>query len=1056
MRYVLGLDIGIASLGWCVLNLEKERIERMGVRTFTKAENPKDGSSLALPRRLARGVRRRNRRRAHRMARLRGLLVREGVLSAQQMKTLYSKAFINDPYTLRAKGLDEILAPEEWVRVLLHIAKRRGFKSNRKSDAKEKESGRLIEGINTNLQLLSEGKYRTVGEMMARDAKFSINKRNKGGSYLNTLDRASLEQEMHALFAAQRRLGNPFASERLEEQFCTIYLAQRPFADKNQIEKMVGKCTFEPQELRAPKNSYTAERFVLLSKVNNLKLTDNGVRIDLTPEQRQSIVALSYDKAKVTYKQIRKAASIEDEYKFVGLRYHGRGDAEKNPEETTTFVQLRGFHELKKAFTEAGLKADWHTLANNPDILDAFAYALTFYKTDEDIQEYLRDQGVPKKYIDAVMPVSFDKVQHLSIKAMRKLIPYLEQGHRYDEACEKAGYLHYSPRLDKSEKTPLLKVINREELRNPVVIRAITQARKVINAIIREYGSPSRVHVEIARDLTKPFDERNRIRREQENYQKTKVRLSEKFKEVFGFEPKSDQLLKFRLWDEQKGFCAYTQEYLDIRRLIEPGYAEVDHILPYSRSLDDSMSNKVLVKGEENRNKGNRTPCEYFGQDERRWTTFEQWVGMNISNWSKRQKLLRKSFNEKEAEEMKSRHLNDTRYISRYLSTLLKEQLAFADENDKSPVLMINGQMTAFLRAKWGLVKERGEGDLHHALDAAVVAAASPAMVKKLSYYSKAKELHLVRVQDRLVDVETGELVDDRYRHIDVKHFPEPWDHFRDELLCRMSDEPQSAIRSLNSSSYSEEDLARVKPIFVSRAPSRKASGPAHMETIRSARYSDEGIKVAKISLSRLKMADLENMVGKERDRRLYEALKERLARFGNDPTKAFAEPFYKPTVDRSQGPLVRGIKICSPGDSGVRVNKGIADNASMVKVNVYTKNKKYYLVPIYVADLSKQVMPNRAIVAFKAESEWTEIDDSFTFLFCLFPNDLIYLETKKEKILGYYVSCHRGTGGLTIESHDRRKRWEGFGVKTSLKFEKLQVDPLGNISRVNKEKMNR
>lgn len=156
MRYVLGLDIGIASIGWGILNLDKERIERLGVRTFIKAENPKDGSSLALPRRIARSERRRIRRRSHRMERLRSLFVNDGVLTKHKMETLYLEQFAENPYILRSKGLDQCLDPEEWVRALLHIAKRRGFKSNRKSDSKDKESGQLLKGVDDNRELLQE------------------------------------------------------------------------------------------------------------------------------------------------------------------------------------------------------------------------------------------------------------------------------------------------------------------------------------------------------------------------------------------------------------------------------------------------------------------------------------------------------------------------------------------------------------------------------------------------------------------------------------------------------------------------------------------------------------------------------------------------------------------------------------------------------------------------------------------------------------------------------------------------------------------------------------
>ncbi|MDR1703022.1 MAG: type II CRISPR RNA-guided endonuclease Cas9 [Sporomusaceae bacterium] len=1051
MDYTLGLDLGIASVGWCVLDRDREKIENLGVRIFTKAEDSKTGASLALPRRLARSARRRIRRRAHRLERIKKLLVREGLLSKVEIFQLEQKPLAG-PYQLRAAGLDRLLQNEEWAKVLLHIAKRRGFKSNRKSEASEKETGKMLAGIKATAEILHAKNYRTAGEMFYKDEKFSYPnpKRNKGGSYAHTIERSTLEAEIAALFAAQRQFANQFAGADFEKEFCAIFASQRPFASKDAIEKMVGKCTFEEKELRAPKNSYTAERFTLLSKINNFKLLYLGIKTDLTSEQREIIEKLAYKNKEVTYKQIRKALNFSDnaDYKFAAVKY---GNTAKNSEgkdpETMVFIKLTGFQEIKKAVTTALGESAWYSLGDNPDILDDMAYGLTFFKTDQDISEYLTNKGISAEYINAVLPLSFSKVMHLSIKAMKKINIYLAEGDIYSKACEKAGYLHYDPGADNRKKAERLPVIEKEELRNPVVLRAVTQARKVINAIIAKYGSPSAIHIEVARDLSKPFEERKKIENEQKNYQKLKGILREKFKEIFGREPKSEELLKFRLWDEQQGFCPYTQNYLDPEKSIkEPGYAEIDHILPYSRSFDDSMANKVLVTGSENRNKGNRTPQEYL--PEKRWHLFQEWVGSHIKSYSKRQKLLTVDFAAKE-EEMRSRNLNDTRYICRYVAQFLKNNLIFANENIKQPVLMMNGALTAFLRAKWGLIKARENGDLHHALDAAVIAAASEAMTRRIARFSKARELYHKKYCDKFIDLETGEIVDTQYKNIDSKNFPQPWDNFREELIARLAENPAAELMKLDLDTYKDANISDIKKVFVSRAPRRKLTGQAHEETIRSAKYLAEGRKVAKIPLLKINLENLEKMWGKERDFRLYEALKSQLNKHDNDPKKAFANPFYKPTEAGRTAPLVRSIKICVAGTSGVAINEGIADNGQMVKVMVYKKDKKYFLIPIYTADVIKNQLPNKAIAASKPESEWTVIDETYDFLFEIFKNDLVYIKTKKEKIFGYYVGCHSGTGALTVESHDRKNTYEGIGVKTCLLFEKWQVDVLGNYGKI-------
>ena len=180
MRYTLGLDIGISSIGWAVLQNtpvgEPCKIENLGVRIFEKAEQPKTGASLALPRREARSARRRLRRRRHRKERIRILLEHNGIMSMSDMRTLFDNSgFEQDVYTLRAEGLDRLLNPSEWVRVLLHLAQRRGYRSNSTAEAaKDKDTGILKAALSSNTQLMAEKGYRTAGEMFCCDSKFIL------------------------------------------------------------------------------------------------------------------------------------------------------------------------------------------------------------------------------------------------------------------------------------------------------------------------------------------------------------------------------------------------------------------------------------------------------------------------------------------------------------------------------------------------------------------------------------------------------------------------------------------------------------------------------------------------------------------------------------------------------------------------------------------------------------------------------------------------------------------------------------------------------------------
>lgn len=1053
MRYSLGLDIGITSVGWAVLDMEQKRIEDLGVRLFPGAENPKDGSSLAAPRREARSSRRRLRRKRQRLSDIRRLIISSGLLSEAALTNLFQTPNEYTPWQLRAEGLDRKLSPFEWARVLIHIAKHRGFKSNRtvspeEKNAKANEEGKAKEGMKSNSLLLSSGNdgkgYRTVGEMIEKDPKFQFHKRNKSGDYSNTIVRSDLESEIKTLFSSQREYGNKFTSAVFEEEYIKLFNRQLPFASGEIIEKMTGNCTFEPDQKRAPKASWTAERFILLGKILNIRVRVDGKKMELGPEKMRIIHDLAYKNAKVTYKQIRKALDEGENWHFENLPPVRSSSDKKSDPEDAVFVELKAFHSFRKCISDKLGKEYWENIiSTSPTILDTLAYALTFRKTDEEIISYLKNHNIDCELINAVLPLNFNGVVNLSIKAMANLIPHMENGNRYDEACQLAGYSHYDPHGG-SDRSLLLPIPNFEEIRNPVVFRAITQTRKVVNAIIRKHGSPERVQIELARDLSRSIDDRRKIEKEQLDNKAQKEKLSLEFEKLYSYKPNGAQLEKYRLWKEQEGFCPYTGEYIHPDRafMSEDGnYAEIDHIIPYSRSFDDSFTNKVLVMGSANRNKKDRTPYEYFGSDIEKWRMFVANVDAHVKNRRRAERLKMKDIDESDEETMKERSLGDTRYITKYVAGWIENNIIFSDPSVKRPVTRINGRATATLRWQWGInaLKDRQKSDLHHALDACVIAAATPSIIKSISDYSRKKELSLLRSEEQ-----------DKKK----TRLPEPWPYFRKEVEARLSDDPVSMINEFGLKNYPEDKLATVKPIFVSRKPERKVSGAAHEETIRSAKHIEDLQKTAvRTSILSVNLSRLENMVGKERDTALYEALKNRLKEFANDPKKAFKDGFRKPTKNGEPGPIVRTIKLYDSGTSGVEVCGGIAANGSMVRLDVFTKNSKYYLIPYYVDDIAKRRVKNKAIVANKNENLWETVDSTFDFLFSIYKNDLIYvIDSKGKELFGYYSGCNRSTGAIDILHNTGECLWQSVGIRTVKKFEKFDVDVLGNYYKVKKE----
>ena len=1062
INYILGLDIGIASVGWAMVEIDEEenpiRLIDLGVRVFERAEVLKTGDSLAAARRLARSVRRLTRRRAHRLLRARRLLKREGVLQAADFdENGLIKSLPNTPWQLRIAALDRKLTPLEWSAVLLHLIKHRGYLSQRKNEGEtaDKELGALLKGVADNAHALQTGDFRTPAELaLNKFEKESGHIRNQRGDYSHTFSRKDLQAELVLLFEKQKEFGNPHISDGLKEGIETLLMAQRPALSGDAVQKMLGYCTFEPTEPKAAKNTYTAGRFIWLTKLNNLRILEQGSERPLTDTERATLIDMPY-KNKLTYAKARELLGLDDTAFFKGLRY-GKDNAE-----SATLMEMKAYHAIRRALEKEGLKDKKSPLSLSPELQDEIGTAFSLFKTDEDITGRLKGCLQPE-ILDALLKhISFDKFVQISLKALRRIVPLMEQGKRYDEACAETYGDHYGEK--NSEEMLYLPPIPADEIRNPVVLRALSQARKVINAVVRRYGSPARIHIETAREVGKSFKDRKEIEKRQEENRKDREKAAAEFREYFpNFvgEPKSKDILKLRLYEQQHGKCLYSGKEINLGRLNEKGYVEIDHALPFSRTWDDSFNNKVLVLGSENQNKGNQTPYEYFnGKDNsREWQEFKARVETSRFPRSKKQRILLQKFDE---DGFKERNLNDTRYVNRFLCQFVADHMLLTGKG-KRRVFASNGQITNLLRGFWGLRKVRAENDRHHALDAVVVACSTVAMQQKITRFVRYKEMNAF--DGKTIDKETGEVLHQK------AHFPQPWEFFAQEVMIRVFGKPDGKsefeeadtpekLRTLLAEKLSSRPEAvheYVTPLFVSRAPNRKMSGQGHMETVKSAKRLDEGISVLRVPLTQLKLKDLEKMVNREREPKLCEGLKARLEAHKDDPTKAFAEPFYKYDKAGNRTQQVKAVRVEQVQKTGVwvRNHNGIADNATMVRVDVFEKGGKYYLVPIYSWQVAKGILPDRAIIAFKDEEDWQLIDDSFNFKFSLHPNDLIEVITKKARIFGYFASCHRGTGNINIRIHDLDHKigkngiLEGIGVKTALSFQKYQIDELGKEIR--------
>lgn len=1115
--YRLGLDVGIKSVGWCVLecdeNGEPIQINALNSRIFDAAEQPKTGASLAEPRRNARGLRRRIRRKSFRLERIRKLFTENGI---ELFETQDDLICLKDEYKnldvveLRSDALDKKLTEAEFARVLYSLARHRGFKNNKREGAKDSDEGKLLSSIRESEEEMRESGMRTRGEQLYK--KYLMEGKpvhNKGGDYSMCVSRDILVKEIELLFEKQKEFGNNFATDKNKEKYLDIFLSQRNFDEgpgkgsQYTGSHDVKKCEIYRDEDVAAKGTYTSEWATIYQKINNLSIICGGDRRRLSNEERQIAVELAKKVDKVTYKVFRKAIKLDDDYRFSTLNYsekkkQGKKKSEGESKsdvveindvvdslacEDSEFITAKNSNKIVKALND-NLKSDI-------ELIDEIAEICTKYKSENLFRNAIAESKIiggrlDEETIEKLSKIDMKGYGHLSLHVLREILPYLEEGMVYSDAMQKAGHNHSEHNFEKQKFLGTKEVYDAiGGVTSPVVKRALSQTVKVIDAVIRQYGSPYAINIELARDMSMTKDERDKLKKENDARAAKNEAIRENIAKLNAM-PNSTNVLKYKLYEEQDHKCAYSMETLDINHLFEDGYYEIDHIIPYSRSFDDSFNNKVLVLKRENQNKRNSTPVEYFeriGRDYDEVLAFWKAVYQK-RNRKKLEFLQKKEINESE---WKNRALNDTRYASRMLANLIKDYLLF-DEKSKDKygrVETVKGAITSYLRRFWGVQKIREDGDKHHAVDAAIIACVTPKTKNKIERYNQIKESRKMRNGQYVL--EDGEICDsDYYDKNSHLVLPYPYKEFINELDARVMDEPVLMQNKLRLLGFNENYLMNAKPFVVSRMTSRKAKGCINEATVFSSKYADNkyptvcdgnNVIVKRTALANLKLdknGEINGYFQPEGDVALYNALKQRLVEFDGDAKKAFATPIRKP-CNSGQGNIVRTVKTYETYTGGGMIlekNKGIVKNDGMIRVDLYSKDGKYFGVPVYVADLYRGELPKRAATHSKPQNEWRVIDDTYTFEMSIHQDDLLRIESKKgielkkkkdvensakaltktiTDDLVYYIGFNRSKASIEVEDTTGCYNMDGLGIQNIGKITKCEIDVLGNVQEIKK-----
>lgn len=804
---VLGLDIGIGSVGVGILNKVTGEIIHKNSRIFPAAQAENN-----LERRTNRQGRRLTRRKKHRRVRLNHLFEERGLI------TDFTKVSINlNPYQLRVKGLTAELSNEELFIALKNMVKHRGISylddASDDGNSSVGDYAQIVKENSKQLETKTPGqiqleRYQKYGQLRG---DFTIEEDGKKHRLINVFPTSAYSAEALRILQTQQEF-NPQITDEFINSYLEILTGKRKYYHGPGNEKsrtdygkyttkkdaqgeyitlnnifgiLIGKCTFYPEEFRAAKSSYTAQEFNLLNDLNNLTVPTETKK--LSEEQKHQII---------TYVKNEKAMGPAKLFKYIAkLLACDIADIKGYRIDKSDKAEIHTFEAYRKMKTLETIDIE----QIEREKLDKLAYVLTLNTEREGIQEALdhefADGTFSQEQVDELVQFRkanssiFGKGWHsFSVKLMMELIPEL-----YATSEEQMTILTRLGKQKTTSSSNKTKYIDEkqltEEIYNPVVAKSVRQAIKIVNAAIKKYGDFDNIVIEMARE-TNEDDEKKAIQKIQKANKAEKDAAMRKAANQYNgkaelphsvFHGHKQLATKIRLWHQQGERCLYTGKTISIHDLINnPNQFEIDHILPLSITFDDSLANKVLVYATANQEKGQRTPYQALDSMDDAWSFRELKAFVReskaLSNKKKEYLLTEEDISKFDVrKKFIERNLVDTRYASRVVLNALQEH--FRTHKIDTKVSVVRGQFTSQLRRHWGIEKTRDTYH-HHAVDALIIAASS-----QLNLWKKQKNTLVSYSEDQLLDIETGELIsDDEYKE---SVFKAPYQHFVDTLKSK-------------------------------------------------------------------------------------------------------------------------------------------------------------------------------------------------------------------------------------------------------------------------------
>ncbi|MDP4199264.1 MAG: HNH endonuclease domain-containing protein [Bacteroidota bacterium] len=1016
MARTLGLDIGTTSIGWCLME-DKSRIIRSGVRIFPvgvqedKFAKSATEESKNAARRTARGIRRGYDRYKLRRKQLRRILLELNMLP-DRLEMPSAQAL----YGLRVRGLDQKLELKEIGRVLLHLNQRRGFKSNRKAAPKDGDDETGIKLQMSELkQKVHDLGFRTLGEYY-----FSLYDANETKENWHNPDepierirkrfvhRSMYEEEFDAIWKSQARFYPDLLTEERRREIkerCIYY--QRPLKSQK---GRVGKCRFEPSKRVAPRSSLRFQEFRIWETLSRIRVTDATRHLgSLTLDEKKTLASvlaetdlLTVPKAKAHLKLSRAA-------------YFNDIDKIKGNTTASNIIKAIGA-EAWQALPEAKRDHIWHVLYFAPDE----SWLAKWGK---------RNIGLSDEAAEAFGEISLEPdYSRISHKAIEKMLPFLRDGLDYSEASKAAGYHHsFDEETQGKERAMEDKIVRKpndeiEQLRNPMVMRAVSETVALVNAIIQEEGRPDQIRIEFARSMRMPKEVREKMRRNNQDKDRQREEYREFLKRRMQWADISrSQITKFELWlemefaqedlrrinasidieefakfvkkvrpsDKQKyelwlecgRISPYTGKTITLGQLFS-AEIEIEHIVPYSKSFDNSFRNKTLCEREFNAKKGNDTPIKFFEkQGAEAVRQFKERI--KTLPHIKQERMLQEEF-----EEFRPGSIESTAMIARATRDVLRRVCRDVRATD--------GQVTSILRRFWGLNtilntdgdNEKSRNDhRHHAVDAFVIANTDNWWINLLSQASAfdphrrlsdnlLEMLHtpagreLVRAAGLGVSVEADEhdplslqYANPATGEISAGGIPGPYhDHRRDleaflsGMLISYRNEKRLLTSKNNKYRYSHPKSGAQT---IQRSVAIR--GALHAESVFGQIMNSHTGQLEYVIRKPLASLDKMKQIEKIVDLALRQVVKDHIERYGGEAKikEAMQQPMFLTSKDGKKRIPVHSVRVTEPATNLIQLRpkenpKLFVDSGSNYCMAIYgepqAKKRAYDTIPFFMA----------------------------------------------------------------------------------------------------------